>query len=345
MYDVSVIIPVYNVEKYLEECLDSVCNQTLTNIEIICVNDGSTDNSLDILKEYAKKDDRIKIISQSNQGLSASRNNGLRRASGKYVYFIDSDDYIDLTCLEKLVGNAVSNDSDVVLFKFQNVDDYKNLHKRNVDFTIDDIFGEIDYNNFTFTYHDVRRHVMNSAFSACLKLYRKEFIGSFEFPEGLLFEDVFVHVVVMLNAKKISFVPEFLYNYRSNPNSISNSNEIGFYIFNVVDLVEDYLTDNDYYDDFEDEFIFFKIAQILRYIVSTDSEDYFNKAKEEFNNTKIKNEKSIKKKYIKKYNLVLESDNYSEFLDKLNKKDNKNPKQKSTFFKKLFKFVKKIKFW
>ncbi|MBE6501043.1 MAG: glycosyltransferase [Methanobrevibacter thaueri] len=344
MYDVSVVIPVYNVEKYLKECLDSVCNQTLENIEIICVNDGSTDSSLDILNDYAERDGRIKIISQSNRGLGASRNTGLREASGKYVYFLDSDDYIDLTCLEKLVSNADSNDSDVVLFKFQNVDDHKNLHKRGVDFKIDDIFGEIDYNNFTFTYHDVRRHVMNSAYSACLKLYRREFIIPFEFPEGLWFEDVLVHVEVMLNAKRISFVPEFLYNYRSNPTSISNTKETGFYIFNAIDLVEDYLRDNDYYEEFVNEFTYFKIVQILRYIVSTDSEEYFNRAKEEFANTEIKNEKSIKKKYLKKYYCVLESNDYSEFLDKLNKNSNKKSDNESTFLNKLFKFIKKFKF-
>lgn len=340
MYDVSVIIPVYNVEKYLEECLDSVCNQTLANIEIICVNDGSTDGSVDILNAYAEKDDRIKIISQSNQGLGASRNNGLKASSGKYILFLDSDDYIDLTSLEKLVDNIVSNDSDMVLFKFQNFDDNKNLHKRGIDFKIDDIFGEIDYSDFTFTYRDVKRHVMNSAYSACLKLYRRELIESFEFPVGLSFEDVLVHVEVMLNAEKLSFVPEFLYYYRSNPSSISNTIASGFDIFKVIDLVEDYLRGNDYYDEFEDEFIYFKVAQILRYIVSTDSEDYFNKAKEEFSNIEIKNEKSIKRKYLKQYYDVLESDDYSQFLNKSKRKDNK----KSTSFNKLIKLIGKIKF-
>lgn len=344
MCDVSVVIPVYNVEKYLKECLDSVCNQTLANIEIICVNDGSTDSSLDILNEYAKNDDRIKIISQPNQGLGASRNRGLKESSGKYVYFIDSDDYIDLTCLEKLLDNAVSNDSDLVLFKFQNVDDYNNLHKRRADFKIDDIFGKIDYNDFTFTYNDVRRHVMNSAYSACLKLYRKEFIDSFEFPVGLNFEDVVVHVEVMLNAERISFVPEFLYYYRSNPDSISNTTESGYDIFKVIDLVEEYLKGNGYYDDFENEFIYFKIAQILRYIVSTGSEEYFNRAKEEFGNIEIKNERFIKRKYLDKYYLVLQSDDYSEFLDKLNRNTNKTSNRKPNHFKILSKLIKKFNF-
>lgn len=341
MYDVSVIIPVYNVEKYLSECLDSVCNQTLANIEIICVNDGSTDKSLDILNDYAKNDDRIKVISQSNQGLGASRNVGLKNSSGKYIYFIDSDDYIELDCLQKLVDNIISNDSDVVLFKFQNVDDDRNLHKRGIDFRIDDVFGEMDYNNFTFTYHDVKRHVMNSAFSACLKLYRRELIESFEFPVGLSFEDVPVHVQVMLNAEKISFVPEFLYNYRSNPTSISNITSNGFDIFRIIDLVEDYLRQDGYYDELEDEFIYFKVAQISRYIVSTGSEDYFNKAKEEFGNMEIKNEKSIKAKYLKIYHDVLESGSYREFLDR---SDNKNHNKKSTSFNRIFKFFRDFKF-
>jgi glycosyltransferase involved in cell wall biosynthesis len=319
MYDVSVIIPVYNVENYLSECLDSVCNQTLSNIEIICVNDGSSDDSLKILNQYRQVDDRIKVISQNNQGLSASRNNGLKEATGRYIYFLDSDDYIDITCLEKLYSNAVSNDSDVVLFKFQNVDDNKNVHKRGVEFKIDKIFGDIDYNHFNFTYNDVRRHVMNSAFSACLKLYKREFIELFEFPIGVHFEDVPVHVKVMLNAERISFVPEFLYYYRSNPDSILNSNANGFDIFKVIDMVEEYLKENDFYDELENEFIFFKIAQILVYIESTNSEEYFLMAKDEFSNIEIKNKKSLKKYALIGYRNVLNSKNYRDYLKKNSK--------------------------
>lgn len=319
MYDVSVIIPVYNVENYLSECLDSVCNQTLSNIEIICVNDGSSDDSLKILNQYRQVDDRIKVISQNNRGLSASRNNGLKEATGRYIYFLDSDDYIDITCLEKLYNNAVSNDSDVVLFKFQNVDDNKNVHKRGVEFKIDKIFGDIDYNHFNFTYKDVRRHVMNSAFSACLKLYKREFIELFEFPIGVHFEDVPVHVKVMLNAERISFVPEFLYYYRSNPDSILNSNANGFDIFKVIDMVEEYLKENDFYDELENEFIFFKIAQILVYIESTNSEEYFIMAKDEFSNIEIKNKKSLKKYALIGYRNVLNSKNYRDYLKKNSK--------------------------
>ena len=105
---VSVLIPVYNVEKYLERCLDSILKQTLTKIEIICVNDGSTDNSLSILKEYQKKDSRIIIVNKENGGLPSARNAGLDRAEGKYVGFVDSDDYIEPNMFQKLYDTAES---------------------------------------------------------------------------------------------------------------------------------------------------------------------------------------------------------------------------------------------
>ena len=112
---VSVLIPVYNVEKYLKKCLDSVVNQTLTDIEIICVNDGSTDGSLKILEEYRSIDSRIKIINKANGGLPSARNAGLNAAKGRYVGFVDSDDYIEPNMFEKLVDVAEHEESEVVI--------------------------------------------------------------------------------------------------------------------------------------------------------------------------------------------------------------------------------------
>lgn len=345
MVGISVIIPVYNVEDYLSQCLDSICNQTFKDIEIICVNDGSTDNSLDILNEYAKSDRRIKIINQHNQGLAASRNHGLKEAKGDYVYFIDSDDYIELDALEKLHENIVTNSSDMVLFKFQKVDDYRNVHKRGVEFKIDKIFGDIDYGNFTFTYKGVKRHVMNSAFSACLKLYRRDFIEDISFPIGLNFEDVPVHVKLMLEAESLSFVPEFLYNYRSNPDSILNSSANGFDIFKIIDMVEEYLKENGHYEELENEFIFFKIAQILVYLKSERSDEYFKRAKEEFEKITIKDEKTLKKYALKGYELVLNSNNHNEYISKNNnKKSNFNNKKSKSLKNRFISSIKNIKF-
>ena len=113
---VSVIIPVYNVEKYLEEALESVINQTLKDIEIIIINDGSTDRSLEIAKGYALKDKRIKIIDQKNQGLSVARNRGIENAKGKYIYFMDSDDYIALETLEVCYKKCEEYELEMIYF-------------------------------------------------------------------------------------------------------------------------------------------------------------------------------------------------------------------------------------
>ena len=125
---ISVIIPVYKVEDYLNECMDSVLSQTYTNFEVICVNDGSPDNCLNILNEYAKKDNRVRIISQENQGLSAARNTGLDNAKGDWIAFIDSDDKIAPTFLENLVSHIDSADCVEVGIKyFRKEEDLLNL--------------------------------------------------------------------------------------------------------------------------------------------------------------------------------------------------------------------------
>ena len=117
MAKVSVIIPVYNVEPYLKQCMDSVVGQTLKDIEIICVDDGSTDGSLDILKEYATEDSRIQIIEQKNAGAGAARNNGMRHATGKYLSFLDSDDFFEPRMLEKAYDLAEKDQADFVAYK------------------------------------------------------------------------------------------------------------------------------------------------------------------------------------------------------------------------------------
>ena len=114
---VSVIIPVYNVEQYLNQCLDSVINQTLKDIEIICVDDGSTDNSFKMLEEYAQKDNRIKVIHQKNKGAAAARNEGLYIAQGKYLSFLDSDDFFEIDMLEQMYNCAEKYNTDIVVCK------------------------------------------------------------------------------------------------------------------------------------------------------------------------------------------------------------------------------------
>ena len=123
MCEVSVIIPVYNVENYVKKCIDSVINQTYTNIEIILVDDGSTDSCGSICKEYSLRDNRILVIHKKNGGLSEARNVGLSYAKGNYILFVDGDDYIEKNMIEKLYNTILSNDSDMALCNFFYVDE------------------------------------------------------------------------------------------------------------------------------------------------------------------------------------------------------------------------------
>ena len=115
---ISIIVPVYNAEKYLVECLNSLVEQTYKNIEIILIDDGSIDNSAKICDEYAKKDERIKVVHQKNSGVSVARNNGLDMHTGDYVMFVDSDDWIELNTCEILINNIISNDKDILIYNY-----------------------------------------------------------------------------------------------------------------------------------------------------------------------------------------------------------------------------------
>ncbi|WP_296870337.1 glycosyltransferase [uncultured Methanobrevibacter sp.] len=228
MVKVSVIVPVYNVEKYLEECLESIIDQSLRDIEIVCVNDGSTDGSLSILEEYAKLDDRIKIISQENQGLAAARNTGLDNISGDYVYFIDSDDFLELNALEELYNVSVEKSLDFVLFKLINFDDETNEFYTISGYEMPAISDLVGDN--VFNHNDLGELNFKMAVSATSKLYNREFINKIgaRFPEGLIFEDNVFFWNVLFNAERIYFLQEHFYNRRRHANSITGSASLNF---------------------------------------------------------------------------------------------------------------------
>ena len=128
----SIIVPVYNVEKFLRESLDSIISQTLKDFEVICVNDGSTDNSLDILEEYAKNDSRFKIISQENQGQGIARNKAIDIAQGKYLLFVDPDDWIETNALEQIWNKAEATDANIVQFNYEIYNDLTQKRKQRI---------------------------------------------------------------------------------------------------------------------------------------------------------------------------------------------------------------------
>ena len=233
---ISVIIPVYNVEKFLRECLDSVVNQTMRDIEIICVNDGSTDNSLDILKEYAAKDDRIIVINQTNGWLSAARNNGLKIARGEYIQFVDSDDYLELNACETAYKYALQYDADVVIFGYKNfpeqVGNIKNKRGKGLKYKEVGVF----YGGLRSGRHLCRNMIWN-------KLYRHKIIKGCYFPEWIRRGgDEHFNCQVDKKINTLVQIPEQLYNYRLNLNSIVTTSTWLKKVVNAfhrgVDLIE-----------------------------------------------------------------------------------------------------------
>lgn len=211
---VSIIIPVYNAEKYLSHCLDSLVNQTLKEIEIICINDGSKDNSLNILEEYQKKDLRIKIIDQKNQGVSAARNNGITQAKGEYIGFVDSDDWVDLDFYEKLYFAAKKFDSDISSGGFYR--EGKNLSSKKIKY---------DKEEFYTTKVDKITHAILPKYSYIWnKIYKRSSLLAlnFLFPIGMYYEDMYWLTKVVGELKGFVTVPNTNYHYRKVKGSIVN---------------------------------------------------------------------------------------------------------------------------
>lgn len=214
---VSIIIPVYNSAPYLRECLDSVCAQTFTNFEVICVNDGSTDDSCQILEEYAAKDGRFILYSQKNAGLSAARNTGLTKANGDYVAFLDSDDFLDPCMLEKSYSTAIKVNAEIVIFDYWL---YKKADLPLETYRDQKLFS--DLSGTTFSLLDEPR--IARFIGVWDRIFKRDFLikGGFTFPVGKIYEDVPFCIETELEAKRITLLADHLYYYRrSNATSIT----------------------------------------------------------------------------------------------------------------------------
>lgn len=333
MVKVSVVIPIYNVESYLKESLESILNQTFNDFEVICVNDGSTDNSLNVLKSFSN-DSRVKIIDKENQGAGISRNIGLSHARGEYVYFFDADDYILEDTLEKLYNNAISNRSDFVVFKSVRFDENHVNYNMPI-FDLDEKFKDVDFNNFTFNHRDIKKHVMNTSFAPWTKFYKKEFLEkhNLQFPNISSYNDVLYHIQSMLLASKISFVPEYLYYYRlDNVSSLTNDETKHMNIFKVIDSVKEFLINNNFLNEYKKEFDYFKVKQINRHMKVPISEKYFKKAKIYLEDVDGRNNDLIPKNELIKYEVIIESsvDDIKNFDEKLKLKKQKNKNGRSS---------------
>lgn len=363
MVKISVIVPVYNCENYLEESIKSILNQSFRDIEVICVDDGSTDDSLNILNKLSIQDTRLKVYTQENQGASVARNNALEKVSGEYIYFFDADDYIVDDCLEKIYNNARNNDSDIVIFKYDQYKEDSFLNHSQQD--IEKQFPNTDFTNFTFNCYDYRIRAFKGPFAPWFKLYKKEFLDKydFEFPPNLNHNDVPFHVKTILKASKISFIPEYLYHYRiDNPNSISNTRLKRFNdIFSIIQIVEDFLNDENLIEEFRKEFEYFKINRIT-YEMKGRPDEYFLVAKEELSKINLHNDllsETVRFKFetilnsnsIEEYNYKVEinnlkkkNENLSKKIKKLNKK-NKELKSENNELKKQINEMLNSKSW
>ena len=215
---VSVIVPVYQVEKYLDKCVKSIVAQSYKNLEIILVDDGSPDNCPAMCDEWTKKDSRIKVIHKQNGGLSSARNAGLDACTGEYIYFLDSDDYIAENCIEMLFNTIISDGSDMCVGNIMLVDEFGNFMDSYICpeqkvLTPEKIFG---------TYENKSSAIF---IVSCGKLYKAKLFSTIRFPERKLHEDEFTFYRVIEICKTISIVPNKLYFYVQHNGSIMANNK------------------------------------------------------------------------------------------------------------------------
>lgn len=222
MIKVSIIVPVYNVEKYLKESLDSAINQSLKDIEIIAINDGSTDNSLEILKEYESKYSNLKVINQENKGLSGARNTGISECKGEYIYFLDSDDYIDLNAMEYCYKEAKKDNLDILTFDAETfLDEESSVYEINKEeFYRNHLIESETMSGEKFYIYANRKGAYRAP--VWLNFYRREFIEKNDliFYEGIVHEDEIHTSKSFLLAKKIKYIQKRFFFRRLRSNSI-----------------------------------------------------------------------------------------------------------------------------
>lgn len=304
MPKVSLIIPVYNVENYIEKCLDSAINQTLKDMEIIIVNDGSKDSSKEKIEKYLKKYPSIKYLEKENGGLSDARNYGMQYATGEYVAFLDSDDYVEKTMYEEMYNVAQKDNADMVECDF--IWEYPDKRKEDV--------GII--------YNSKKEMIEKARVVAWNKLIKRELIEriGIRFPVGLRYEDVEFFYKLVPYLDKISFVKKCFIHYVQRDNSIANTQNIRTKeIFKVLDNVITYYKENEFYTEYKEEleyiYIRFLLCSSLKRICKISNKNERMKAQNEtwdninlnFPNWKknpILKKKSLKNLYIKSNNKI-----------------------------------------
>lgn len=253
---ISVIVPVYNTEKYIDECLESITNQTLKEIEILCINDGSTDNSLSILEAWKEKDKRIIVITKNNGGQSSARNLGLQYAKGDYISFIDSDDWIDNNYLEALCNSGEKERSDIVHGNLERI--FFEEERKEKTSWINDVLESVDKKNLL----DVKnKKVLINANHTCNKIYRRSFLieNKILFFEGLFWEDNPFVIMTTLMAKKMTIEKDVYYKYRIHSNGTTGTaikDRKPFDIFEIMERLRVWFKEEKITENLEFEYLY-----------------------------------------------------------------------------------------
>ncbi|MCD7878692.1 MAG: glycosyltransferase [Candidatus Gastranaerophilales bacterium] len=255
----SIIVPVYNVESYLEESLNSVKNQTLNDFEVICINDGSTDNSLNILEKFAANDNRFKVYSQENQGQGISRNKAIDIAQGEYILFVDPDDWIELNALEKIYDYFKKTNADVIQFNYKEyVEQYSIL--REVDLK-ENLLNKYSYDiTKTNTYNCIslnEERLVGINLAVWTKAYSASYIkaNNIKCAPNKHAEDHIFSLMAVLCTENVYFLDEYLYTYRIRVGSSVNKTSIdNLCIFENIKLVRDFLLERNLFDILEKDY-------------------------------------------------------------------------------------------
>ena len=313
---ISIVVPVYNTEQYLDECLQSILKQTIIeNIELICVNDGSSDNSLEILNLYKEKFPNMIIIDQKNSGAPTARNNGLRVATGEYVYFIDSDDYIiNDNCLNELYNVAKKAFLDILNFNHLILKN-NSLKKVSIKRENNKIYTGKEYISTA-----EKGNITNPPWDKLLKRsYLKEI--NFSYTSGIIHDDAEALLRLFYNAEKVSFVNKFVYVYRIRANSITNSEKTEKGIISTKKILETYT----YYYDLENDK---GVKRFIKSLIFNRLVSYYDLilGKEEFINKYLDNYESFKSSYLNKLEKYF-IENEEKYLTKYKNSKNKLAKK------------------
>lgn len=298
---VTVVIPVYNVENYISKCLDSIISQTYKNLEIIVVNDGTKDGSLKICEEFAKKDARIRVITQENGGLSAARNTGIKNATGKYICFVDSDDYVDKDYVYQMLKAINKEDADICSCDFWYVDENGNKWERKQK------VGKVYSSSEAIV--DVLLNTQDTEVMAWNKLYKLSLFkdNNIFFPKGKLHEDNFTTYKLYYYSKKVVLISDRLYYYLQRNNSIMGKkfNEKRLHaVESIYDKIEFFKEKE---ENFEDEIEFHELAVKLNVLNIMIRDGYEDDKKYELIDSIISKKKEfMKNKYVTiKYKILL----------------------------------------